>query len=174
MKPNTNELLLRLEKADWFCNAGRPVETSPEVVRVSTWAEAFEVCAMQASDDARLEAQNELTVQLSARHSAVYKLWNTKVAELKPLVSKLMDKKLVVPAVRARVPNEAGKNFLDALRWELLGMCMAHEYEDVVSITKYRELFEYWFLAGHFPCGWIGKVPDDMEGAFQMGKLAVL
>ncbi|SEL68022.1 hypothetical protein SAMN05216359_113137 [Roseateles sp. YR242] len=174
MKSNTNELLLRLENADWFCNAGQPLEPSPDVVRVSTWAEALEVCATQASDDARLEAQNELTVQLSARHSAVFKLWNTKVAEFKPLVGKLMDKKLAMPAVQARVPNEAGKTFLGALRWELLGMCMVHEYEDVVSITKYCELFEYWFLVGHFPCGWIGEVPDDMEGAFAMGKLAVL
>lgn len=174
MKPNTSDLLLRLEMADWFCNAGQPLEPSPGVVRVNTWVEALEVCATQASDDARLEAQNELTVQLSARHVAVYTLWNAKVAELKPLVSKLVDKKLVMSAVRGRVPRVAGNNFVDALRWELLGMCMAHEYEDAVSLTKYRELFEYWFLAGHFPCGWIGEVPDDMEGAFAMGKLAVL
>ncbi len=174
MKPNTSELLLRLETADWFCNTGKPIELTGEVVQIDTWQEALEVCAAQESDDARLEAQNELTVQLSARHSAVYKLWNNKVAELKPLVVKLMDKKLAVPAVRARVPSAAGKVFLDALRWELLGACMAHEYEDAVSVTKYRELFERWFLAGHFPCGWVGEVPDDMEGAFAMGKLAVL
>jgi hypothetical protein len=174
MKTNTSELLLRLEMADWFCNAGQPLESSPDVAQVSTWGEALEVCATQASDDARLEAQNELTVQLSARHGAAYKLWNTKVAELKPLVGKLMDKKLAMSAVRGRVPKEPGNNFVDALRWELLGLCVAHEYEDAVSLTKYRELFEYWFFAGHFPCGWIGEVPDDMEGAFAMGKLAVL
>lgn len=174
MNSKTNELLLRLEMTDWFNKAGQPLEASPDVVRVSTWVEALEVCAAQASDDARLEAQNELTVQLAALHGGIYRLWNDKVAELKPMVSKLMDKKLSQPAVRVRIPNAAGKNFLDALRWELLGVCMAHEYEDVVSITKYRELFKYWFLAGHFPCGWIGEVPDDMERAFAMGKLAVL
>lgn len=174
MKPNTNELLLRLETVDWFCNAGQPLELTPEVIQVKTWAEALEVCATQGARDARLEAQNELTVQLSARYGAVYKLWNTKVSELKPLVLKLTDKKLAISVVRSRVPYEAGKDFLDALRWELLGACMAHEYEDVLSITRYRELFEHWFLAGHFPCGWIGDVPDDMEGAFAVGKLAVL
>jgi hypothetical protein len=29
------------------------------------------------------------------------------------------------------------------------------------------------YLGGRFPCGWIGEVPDDFGGAFQMGKLAV-
>jgi hypothetical protein len=44
----------------------------------------------------------------------------------------------------------------------------------VAPLSRYYQLLEYWYLAGHFPCGWIGEVPDDMKGAFQMGKLVVL
>jgi len=173
MKPNTNELLLRLEKTDWFCNAGRPVETSSEVAQVKTWTEALEVYATQASDDARLEAKNELTVYLDKHHRDGLSLWNHKIDELRPLVIKLMDKKLATPAIRGRMPREVGKDFLDALRWELMNMCMSREYEDLVR-TRYYGLLEQWFLAGHFPCGWIGDVPDDLEDAFTVGKLAVL
>ncbi len=53
-------------------------------------------------------------------------------------------------------------------------MCMVREYEDLVPRTRYYELQEQWYLAGRFPCGWIGEVPDEMEGAFEVGKLAVL
>ena len=60
------------------------------------------------------------------------------------------------------------------MTWDLLAMCMVREYEDLVPRTRYYELQEQWYLAGRFPCGWIGEVPDEMEGAFEVGKLAVL
>lgn len=50
---------------------------------------------------------------------------------------------------------------------------MAREYEDFVK-TKYHQLQEVLYLDGRWPCGWTGEVPDDMENAFAMGKLAVL
>jgi hypothetical protein len=43
-----------------------------------------------------------------------------------------------------------------------------------VPRTKYYALLEHWYLAGRFPCGWIGEVPDDMKDAFETGRLAVL
>jgi len=51
---------------------------------------------------------------------------------------------------------------------------LARLRERVAPLSRYYQLLEYWYLAGHFPCGWIGEVPDDMKGAFQMGKLVVL
>lgn len=174
MNPKTNELLLRLEKTDWFSNCGKPLDTSPEVAPVSTWAEALAVCASKAAEDAYLEARAELTVQLSARHGDAYKQWNPRAKQINPLVAKLIQEKLASPAVRAKVPNDAGKIFVDALTWDLQAMCMVREYEDLVPRTRYYEQLEHWYLAGRFPCGWIGEVPDDMDGAFEMGKLAVL
>lgn len=174
MNPRTSELLRKLEQADWFSNCGLPLEANAEVQPLQGWREAMEVCPEPSSKAARLESSNELTVQLSARHDEAYELWNAKVAEVKPLMERIVREKLASPSVRARMPDEAEKVFLNALRWDLLGLCMAREYEDLVPRTRYYELVEHWFLAGRFPCGWIGEVPEDMAGAFAVGKLAVL
>lgn len=171
MNSNTSELLVWLEKADWFCNCEKPLEANPDVAPVRTWREALDVWANQVSDDARIESQNELTVNLSKRQSMSG--WNSTVQELKPLVAGLLERKWASPALLTRVPSDAREVVFKALRWDFLGLCMAREYEDLVP-TKYHELQERFYLAGRWPCGWIGEVPDDMEGAFAMGKLAVL
>jgi len=171
MKPNTRELLQRLEAADWFYNCGHPLDSSLDAVHINTWKEALAVWTTQASDDARIESQNELTVTLS-KHQGLSG-WNLTVQELKPLVVGLTERKLAAPAVLGRVPVEGRETVLKALRWDLLGLCLAREYEDLV-VTEYHQLLEQLYLAGRWPCGWIGEVPDDMEGAFAMGKLAVL
>lgn len=174
MKTVTKELLHRLEVVDWFCNAGKPAQVHAEVQLLQEWSQAVEVCASQASEDAGLEASNELTAQLAAHHREADKLWNSKIEEVKPLVVRLIQSKLAVPGVALMIPSERRKTLLDAIQWDLLGLCMAYEYQDLVPISRYYELLEYWYLAGHFPCGWIGEVPDEMKDAFQMGKLAVL
>jgi hypothetical protein len=138
---------------------------------VGTWTEALAVWATEASDDARIESQNELTVNLFKRQSLSG--WNSMVQQVKPMVVALLEKKLAAPAVLGRVPSDAQDVVLKALRWDLVGLCMAREYEDLVA-TKYHTLQEHLYLAGRWPCGWIGEVPDDMESAFVTGKLAVL
>jgi hypothetical protein len=173
MEPSTNKLLADLDRMDWFCNVGRQLESSSEVQFVQGWGQAMEVCNVQASKDARLEASNELSVQLSLRHGAAYSLWNQKVEEVKPLVEAMIVRKLSTQSVRSRFPSDKEKKtVLDVLKWDFLSLGIAHEYRHLVR-TKYYDLLEYWYLSGHFPCGWIGEVPDDMENAFSSGKLAV-
>lgn len=173
MNQSTTDFLQRLEQTDWFANCATPWEPTDEVAPVDTWASALEICATQASDDARLEGSNELTVYLFKHNNAGLNQWNNKRAELKPRVRRLIHEKLATAAARGRVPVEPGKAFHSALEWDLLALCMAREYGDVVR-TRYHDLLERWYLAGRFPCGWVGEVPDEMDGAFQMGKMAVL
>lgn len=171
---STRALLAQLETVDWFSNAGMPMDAGPDVQPVSGWTEAIEVCSSQRSEDARLEAQNELTVQLHTGHREAYQAWNSKVQALKPYVVKLIQTKFATPAARARIPSGAEQILVVPVRWELLGLCMSHEYEDLVPISKYYELVEQLYLASRFPCGWVGEVPDNMAEAFEIGKLAVL
>lgn len=113
-------------------------------------------------------------MRLSLHHRDADKEWNPKVIEIKPSVERLIAVKLASPEVAARIPGGASQAFIAAIRWDLLNLCMAYEYADLVPVSRYYRLLEHWYLAGHFPCGWIGEVPDNMEGAFQVGKLAVL
>jgi hypothetical protein len=167
-----NELLLKLEQVEWFSNCEKPLEANPEVQVLSGWPSVMEVSFSQPSEDARLEAQNELSVQLDAHHREAYQTWNSKIREIRPLIDRLVRTKLATPAVQSRIPRDA--ELYSVIRWDLVGLCMAHEYEDLVGISKYYELIERFYLIGRFPCGWVGEVPDDMQGAFQVGKLAVL
>lgn len=171
MKHNTIDLLQRLETADWLCKCAQPLETTIDVVAVRTWEAALEVWSAQTSGDARIESQNELTVSLSKRQNL--KGWNLSVQELRPFVFNLIERKLALPTVLSRVPTYGRNVVAQALRWDLLGLCLAREYEDLV-LTRYHNLQEHLYLSGRWPCGWIGEVPDEMHGAFAMGKLAVL
>jgi len=61
MTPSTIELLQRLEQTAWFRDAGQPVPAHPDVQFLKDWTEAAIVCVTQVSEDASLEAQNQLT-----------------------------------------------------------------------------------------------------------------
>lgn len=172
MKLNTREFLTELERTDWFSNSGKIISETSEVQSIQGWSEAMSISAMESSEHAQAEALSELTVFLSARHSARYQSWNTLVREVKPAIAHITRQKLMSPAIQARLPIGSEQFFLQTLNWDLLGICMAHEYHDIIS-TRYYNLMKYWYLAGHFPCGWIGEVPENMENAFHFGKLAV-
>lgn len=170
----TLEFLARLEAMDWFCHLGQPFDAGPEVARVVDWDRALRICRSQRTDDAQLQSQNELTVQLHANHRALHQLWNHKVNALRPRVDELVDRKLAMPAVNARLPAAAIATIFGALQWEVLSACIAREHEHAVPLTPYRALYDHWLLAGHFPCGWLGRVPTGMKGAFDVGRLAVM
>ncbi len=169
----TSEYIERLEALDWFCHLGQPFDAGPELTRINDWERALRICKSRRTGGAMRESKNELTVQLHAEHRDVYQRWNDKVAQFKPRVVELVDRKLAAPAVRARLPGRASDEIVGNLRWELLGGCLHREYAAFVPLTPYRALYDQWLLAGHLPCGWLGRVPADMQGAFDVGTLAV-
>lgn len=173
MESSTKKLLSDLDQVDWFCNVGNHQGLSSEVQFLDGWPQAMEICSTQTSKDARLEASNELSVQLSLHHGVAYRSWNQKAEEIRPLVDSLIKKKLSNGVVRSRLPGDAEKIVFSVLQWDFLSLGLAHEYRHLVR-TRYYELLERWYFAGHFPCGWIGEVPDDMENAFMLGRLAVI
>ena len=171
MNASTRAFLVNLERTDWFCNAGSPLDESTGMQPVDGWPEALAICA--GASEAYLEFQNELTMHLHFNHRAAYQQWNVKVCEIKPLVIRLVQSKLATPSIGARIPNGAGKILVDTLEWDMLALCIAREYEECIR-TRYYDLLERSYLTGRFPCGWIGDVTDNMEGAFVKGKMAVL
>jgi hypothetical protein len=96
----------------------------------------MDVCFSQPSEDARLEAQNELSVQLDARRREAYQTWSPKVKEIRPLISTLVCAKLAAPEVRARIPGGVEEELYSVISWDLVGLCMAHEYQDFVGVSK--------------------------------------
>jgi hypothetical protein len=173
MDIRARELLDDFNGLDWFYDIRKPLPLDSGIVPIADWDEAMSVCTTQSSYDAQLEGQNELTVQLFLHRDKVTKRWNSLVDEFEPIISGLVNAKMRTDAFKARVPFEATGELSKKLKRDLVLLCMAREHEFIIK-TKYFGLLEHWYLAGRFPCGWIGEVPDDMENAFEVGKLAVL
>lgn len=79
---------------------------------------------------------------------------------MKPLVQSLVREK----TKRVVEENELPKIFLDTIDWDILHVCMEAEYADVYPPGFFASQ-AYWYVKGHFPCGWVGEFPD--------GKLVV-
>lgn len=57
------------------------------------------------------------------------------------------------------------KIFLDMVDWDILHLCMEAEYAEVYPPGFYASQ-AYWYMQGHFPCGWQGPFPKG-------GKLVI-
>lgn len=172
MNPRTQELLFRLEQTDWFHDCGKSTPVGDSILPVASWEEALEICATEEAGEARVESRNELT-QFLCRHAPEWPQWNSRARRIRDVLSRLIDRKLSSPAVRARLPATVSPSFREAIGWELQALCMTREYGDLVR-PRYVDLVEQVWLAGRFPCGWVGEVPGDMRDAFDKGRLAVL
>jgi hypothetical protein len=60
--------------------------------------------------------------------------------------------------------NHLPRGFVDTVQWDILRLCMEAEYADVFPPGFYASQ-AYWYMQGHFPCGW--------EGEFPQGRLTV-
>jgi len=84
-----------------------------------------------------------------------YAQWNNIVLELK---------KTTVPFVQRKIEavvreNNLPKVFERTVQWDILGVCIEAEYADVYPPGYYASQ-AYWYVKGHFPCGWEGQFPQ--------------
>ena len=158
MHPRTTATLEQLEKADWFVRVG--VKDTTAAIVLSSWQEAVEHCSSVEWVNHCLEASNEYRERLLERSKERFDQWNDIVAQLRPVTE---------PFVRTKIESvvrEHGlpKVFEDMVQWDILGVCLEAEYADVYPPGFYASQ-TYWYIKGHFPCGW--------EGQFPKGKLII-
>jgi hypothetical protein len=87
-------------------------------------------------------------------------LWNEIVVEVKTVSDPLVRQKT------EKVVRENGLPpvFEASVRWDITGVCMEAEYADVFKPGWFAAQ-AYWYVNGHFPCGW--------EGDYPKGKLVI-
>ena len=56
-------------------------------------------------------------------------------------------------------PGTSCQKSLSAVQWDILHVCMEAEYADVYPPGFYASQ-AYWYVKGHFPCGWQGEFPN--------------
>ncbi len=101
-----------------------------------------------------MEAVNQLCERLIERSRERFRLWNEIVDELKATTEPFVRRKLeqVVQL------NDLSSAFQYSVQWDILHVCMEAEYADVFPPAFYAAQ-AYWYVKGHFPCGWKGKFP---------------
>jgi hypothetical protein len=153
MHPRTRATLDELERSDWFSAVGQRVE-GPFIV-VGSWEEAMKWCGSDAWQDLILEASNRYCEAIARRSLDRWNSWNEIVEEIRPVVTALVRRK-----IRSMVANHnLPKVFEDTVQWDILHLCMEAEYTDVYPPGFFASQ-SFWYVNGHFPCGWEGPFPE--------------
>jgi hypothetical protein len=87
-------------------------------------------------------------------------MWNEIVIEIKKITEPFVRQKIEVVVKEHDLPPV----FEHCVQWDVLHVCMEAEYADVFPPAYYASQ-AYWYVKGHFPCGW--------EGEFSKGKLII-
>jgi hypothetical protein len=154
MHPRTRATLDELENATWFSRVG--VHDTKTAIVLPSWQEAIRHCSSPDWQNLCLEASNRYRERLVERSKERFAQWNGIAVELK---------KTTIPFVRGKIEkavreNALPKAFEDMVQWDILGVCMEAEYADVFPPGFYAA-HAFWYVKGHFPCGWQGgKFPE--------------
>jgi hypothetical protein len=153
MHPRTRATLDELDRAEWFAAVGRPVEGP--FVMVSSWDEATASCASPEWDALLLEAGNRYAEAVAKRSLERFNAWNEIAAEVRALTVPFVERKTRDVVARHALPGV----FVDTVQWDILHVCMEAEYADVYPPGFFASQ-AYWYVNGHFPCGWKGPFPE--------------
>jgi hypothetical protein len=152
MHPRTEATLRDLTQTKWFRSVG--VRDSEAVEVLSSWQEAVEHCSSPEWEDLCLEAANQYRARIAERDPAQFERWNDVVAEIKPTTQALVFEK----TKDVMAENNLPKIFQDTVDWDILHVCMEAEFADIFPPGFYASQ-AYWYVKGHFPCGWKGNFP---------------
>lgn len=153
LNPRTQATLQRLEDAEWFSAVGQAVEGP--FVNVASWEEAFRWCGSEPWDDLMLEAANRYSEQVARASPERFRGWNDAALEVRSHVLPMVTRKLA-PILRGINPPAA---FERSVRWDMIHVCMEAEFADVYPPGFFASQ-AYWYVSGHFPCGWEGEFPE--------------
>jgi hypothetical protein len=159
LKDSTTATLARLTQATWFDKVG--VKDAEGVDVLPSWKAALKSCASRAWEDLCLEAANRYREQLRQRAPDRFVLWNDVVDAVKPLAQQLVRTKTQALVSELALP----KDFIDTVEWDILHVLMEAEFADVCPPGFYASQ-AYWYVIGHFPCGWKGRFPEGRRVVF--------
>jgi len=153
MHSRTLATLEELKKVEWFRAVGQK-DTAATIV-LSSWREAIENCASSDWGDLLLEAANRYREQVAIRSKEQFRQWNTIAQEVKAVTVPLVSRKIELVMKDHKLP----KVFEDTVNWDIVHLAMEAEYADVYPPGFFASQ-GYWYVQGHFPCGWQGSFPE--------------
>jgi hypothetical protein len=158
MHARTAATLDQLEKANWFSCVG--VKDTARVIVLSSWQEAIKHCGSIEWENLCMEAVNQYCGRLVERSKERFNQWNDIAIELRKETEPFVRRKIQAVVLENKLPQV----FENMIQWDILHVCMEAEYADVFQPGFYASQ-AYWYVKGHYPCGW--------EGEFPKGKLII-
>lgn len=152
MHPRTIATLKELEAVEWFRNVG--VKDTQAVLVLSSWDEAMTYCNSREWESLTLAAANQLRRLILEASRDRYVIWNQISGEVRAHIGPFVADKCRSVVERHNLP----KSFIDAVNWDIGHLCLEAEYADLVPPAFFSGN-AYWYVSGHFPCGWEGDYP---------------
>jgi hypothetical protein len=153
MHARTAATLDKLRGETWFRNVGLQDTEAAEVL--SSWDEAIRSCSSPEWIGLCHDAVDAYCARIQARSPSDYKNWNQIVLSIRPNVISLV-REMTETVIQQ---NGLPRVFLDSVGWDILHACMESELADIFPPGFYASQ-AYWYMKGHFPCGWKGPFPE--------------
>jgi hypothetical protein len=142
-----------VEQIELFQYVGRHEPSTP--IAASSWSEAMFYCSSDEWQDVIIEATNLYRIKLLNISKERYNGWNIIVKDVLPRVEELVTRK----TKKVIEENNLPKIFIDTVIWDILHLAIGLEYADMQEFSFFVNN-GYWYLNGHFPCGWQGDFPE--------------
>jgi hypothetical protein len=148
-----------LKKVDWFSRVGQEIELESsmtgKIEQCHSWDEALEANNVHWRN-IKLRAQNQLTMFLDVKHHELYQTWNDVVGEIKPFIDELFQVNPIETNLSKVADIETIKKItVQDIRRLLIEASWSHLAEPVFFTPV-----TFWYIKGHFPCGWRGEYPN--------------
>jgi iron-sulfur cluster repair protein YtfE (RIC family) len=148
-----------LEKVNWFFNCGGKLILEPNMTekidQCSSWQEALQEAQKREWRNIKNEGSNSISSFLDQHHRVEYQTWNDKVDEINPLIENLF---LVNPinSVSESLDLSAIKKIV---RSDIFDLLIESAWSHLAEPVFFAPV-TFWYIKGHFPCGWRGDFPN--------------
>jgi hypothetical protein len=151
MTRESEELIQQLHTTGVLFNLGKIFTIGSKNIPLQQWIKSR---SWDEWERLKLSWRNEMTEWLAINHSARFNAWSAHTAVLRPIISELVER-IALPADI----EDVATIIRGAVAWDLLAILMEKEYADLEPPAEYWRAEEV-YLAGNFPCGWLGKFPE--------------
>lgn len=154
MRSTTQELLAELKSTPLLGHIGLPNTLGHR--SVGSWCEALELCHSESWDSLQLMTKNRNANVVDRLNWDRGQEWNVVCAALRPEIATIIESSFH----RVRETHRVTTNLQNSMSWDMLGILLEREFEDVTPPSFYIPSLLPIYRAGHLPCGWTGSALD--------------
>jgi hypothetical protein len=142
-----------LASANWFCRVGKHDVQAAKVV--GSWEEAINSCLRLAWENVGLDASNAMTRRFSRDFPVRYQEWGAIATRVRSATDDLIQRKVRNFVNERKLPEE----IVPHIGWDISHLLMESEYADLCK-PAFFSVLGFYYVRGHFPCGWEGDFPN--------------